>query len=1773
MIKNIKFKSIIKLKEKIKKLTMKKKFFKKLFIYSLFFILNYYNSIISVYAMINPNEKNYRSYVIKSITDDNIPSDSGNSSNDTLGSIMQFMQFIPGLSLIIPSFSCIIKTGIEAFLSSDLLTGDADFLGSVLGVIGVISSLASMSPTESNGAIAIQSVFNSNLYCKYQKIYYEETEYITKTEADGSTGGYPIFPIYPIIIPIKKGQCVVGDILESSFKKMNNLNAKETKCSFSFSPTDDQCLLDINIPIMIEKSLQDSVTDTVCFSSSLKKKLKRLAKKKIAGKVAKFSFIELITLGVTGAELFVDERLALDPISLMGVLMMQITFELVSTLPKELKSMNFACAIARLSIAQVIQYISQITITAVADSNYEKAKESLPVYKFCGHNWLSYDKEWIYDDDKKPDTYPRKGVNEKSYYKDILEKINTGNVKNDITNRNFREYIYGGKEYVSGIPEKENYAKKIAGTVVANDYDYEYCIDPRPDDISGLNYSVDNLEKEITNISSFSNTIDISQRYYMRGNDKGNFACNRFFYDGQSPCIVPEKEVSNKQDDTNNFKKEEIGSFYGTKYYKISGEETIDICTRTFDMARKCCKYRSKHLVCLEKINNETDRDVEASTFCFSHVIDSYGAGDRTVFEFLVNRDSSKYGPTCKLDGLEFEAAKKTNTDYVCVYSYGLCPYNFKLNAGLNYKASFCDSNELEGFTHDNAGFLQRRATHKNAQECRLGFFSAKRQAEYEQMDSAGGGGDNTNFPKEMYSRVSKDMKDFNSKDFELIYNLTQESLNEDSQNRVDNAKLGYNSSYEEGVSEEKEIYEIIPNSHTKTDFYGKIKNLCQYRAHCIEVEKEENLSDDSNITGSLFVDSSCTGKSSNSRNISPGHTGSISIQFSAPVTECIFETLKNLINGIAGVSLCADGSSNNSYGYCGLDTEETVLTHVKNKNNAYLDLKYGKKEGVHIIKGQKLPDSYNPFYKLQKYLKTTIKAFLTLFLVIYFYKKLLLGDLENLLKPENISAWIFNAFKFAIMIWLIFYNGWQDGVYDKLVNFATAGYSFINNIFVKSIRNPKNQMVIFSENAEESIILRVVEVNNINTSVEAEPVMLCIKYDILDNVSYSRRDINTQRCERGFYSNYKINSTYEEGSEIFVRKATKEERRTSENVIISNNQELSRLIYYIDTYNSDISKVKKLKIQIKDGTGWTDLKNSKLWNQEYDGCYFDTTEYKENKNYLAAFDTLDCKLAKYLGYSVNMAGPNILLYSVIMLVPSFFFPDTVITKVINALGGFIFGLMMTFIFMIFNIIIKAVYTFTASFFNLSILILISPIILPLMFFERTKRIFDTWLEYIADNIFKPMINFASLVIYTNFMDMILLKGVIFKNHSEKGRGAIVTCKDGNSSFLCLINGIPGVQQISILVNSNFVSVILDLAIVFIFFKLSDQMLTDIENISNSIFRNLSADKQSSSNLSASGTPIGKSIANSVKSAMSTGSKLETLRHDYINNAPGALLDKASKSNIKGLRKIGKGFDKMVEKRDKLLNKADSFFKHVKRVASFKTKSIFKKMTLKDRRDYYKSKRMLNKNKELYKEKVKKYRKIEAMKNKIKRLKEKAKFLSSQERKKLEDEIKKIENKISKLNKSKTIRKYYENIDFVTNNLRGDYTKKMIKHIRKNAKKQNDKYGSYKEVLEKLIKKNIKKQIAKGEEHNINKIVNYMNILKEFSINIDDDDKEFIKNNINKKNREEYNYHNKVSKKTEKKKEIISKIKNNIKKLNELGIDTSQEDSNTIMQYEKDNIK
>lgn len=1869
--------------------------FTKIFIF-VFFI--YYTSPTQCLA----NGVNYKSYIVNTVaggTSEGNGNDNSDSEDSTLSKAMEIIKFIPGISLIVPSLTCMIKAGINVnnFNATDALD-PGGFMAKLATGFTVIKSALRVDSGDAAGALALQEVFSSNLYCKYQKIYAEEDKYISKSKADNSEGGYPIFPIYPIAIPIKNGQCKVGDILDGNFKKMTGLNSIDTKCSFSFSATDDQCLKDISIPIITEYKAQEIAVEVACLASSIKKAVNKAGKdvlekeikeqvekeikeqikdnlidmteeqireqvenkfkgmfkkfikdetgdliedlsknftkealeefietaegeaKELAEKILKETIKKEALTGVKGgleaagttASLFTDDRMAADPIDLMAVLMIQSTVEILVNAAMDAISGDFDCIIARLVAAQAVQYLAQGTIAGIADSNYGKAKDKLPIYKFCGHKWLSYDQDWDYHktaiiNGEERIHYPIRGANEGSYYREILDGVKNGIISNNVTNKQFREYIYGGMEYSSGIPEKESYAEKINGTAVSSDYDTDYCIDPRDSSLSGINYDE-----------------DISQRYYMRGNDKANFACNRFYYDEKSSCIVPEKEIDGI--DSNDL--ELINTFNKVKYYKIKGmekkddeteeqknkrEKVINICTRAFDMARRCCKYRSKHLICLERINNENERKVVSYKFCFSHVISGYEVLANTVFDFIRNKDGTKYGPTCKFDKQkvdeqefdeqEFEATKKVNTDYVCVYSYGLCPYNFKLNAGLNYKASFCDGSALEDSVFNN-GYLQRSSTHINAVKCSSGFFSNEKLDEYKSTETGNG----EKFAEEMFNRVKKDMAGFNSRDFEYIYKIDSTTVGSDAE-KVRIGRYSYNDNNGLSVTQ---MYDVIPNSAITTDFYGKIKNICQYRAHCVEVEKEENISDDSSITGSLFLDSSCSGKTSNSRNVSPGHTGNIMTQFSSPVVECIFESFKNLLNGVAGVSLCKDDTVNNSEGYCGLDDENDINKHINNKDYAYFESKYQKIDGTYIIKGQKLPDSYNPFYKLQRYLLRTIKAAFALFLVVFFYKKLLLGDLESFVKPENISKLVFSAFKFSLVIWLIFYNGWQQGVYEKLVNFATASYSFVNTIFVRTMKNPKNQMINFSG---ENKILRIVEKNYLTE--EDEPVMLCISYSIFDNVTYSRRNQDTKRCEKGFYSNYVINSSYDESSEIIVKKATKQERRTSKNVIISNNQELSQLIYYIDKYNDKNSN--KLKIQIKVGGGWSDLNGSDLWNKNYDGCYFDTTEYKEDKSYLASFDTLDCKLTRYLGYSVNMAAPNILIYSAIMLVPSFFFPDTVVTKIINGIGGLIFGLMMTFIFMIFNVILKAVYVFTSSFFNLSVLILISPIVLPLMFFERTKTIFDNWLEYIADNIFKPVLNFASLVIYVNLMDIVLLKDSYFNNHSSKGRGANLVCPDGSSSFVCLINGIPGIQQIKVLANSNFFSVLLDIVIVFLFFKLSDQILTDIENIAGSIFKSLSGDKQSSSALSAAKAPIGKTVGESVGAAMATGKKLEEFRHDYINNAPGALFDKAKEARremikrddsfgktfvdrvnfkkrfgevdgkFKTLKKalitadgtfaaitspvsaglsyavrgvtrgtglIGEGLENIRTKRNLFLNRANSLADYSKRIVLSKAKDVKNRITLKDYNNYQKVKGLLKENRSTYNNNVKEdINRINPIEEELERLrKERINNQTEDLEKRIEEKKKELEEALK--DASEDYKKYRDNLKFIKDTVKERHKKKLIKMARNIIAKRIDKFDG--------LKKDKTKEIY------IEQIVEEMDLLNELSEDISDEDKDFLKNNINIIYREDYqNQPTSFDKK--KKKKVIEKVKTNLKILDKLGIDQLDDDKDLLDNLEDEN--
>lgn len=1568
-------------------------------------------------------------------------------NSKTVDKVMQILRVFPGINAFANPITYFVLTGM---LNSSMKMSDVGNISVATAILGTFSDILNIDQDNSNKSVVLQTVFGSNLYCRYQRVYQEEKDYITKS-APIDKGGleYSIFPIYPLNIAVDEstGQCELSNSaseFETFFLKgkteitgtENILNSYTTKCSFSYSATSQQCVEDLDLPIYTEYKIQQGIIEGICFASGFesiankaynkgfkraegkaikemlkefgedapkelkeavtsgdtKKAIEMMAKEQLkregkevssdvlkkraeeitsdvekkakkAGEAAKkASMISQATdevVEVTGSAVsyFLDARFVFDPINFLGVLSLENLFEFFESVTSDLLSTIIfsggiaalgeiiPCIIARGTGLVTLQTIAQSTVAIATRLNYDKAKKALPKYKFCGYDWLSYAKT---EDGK----YWVRGLYDHSYYKKISDCINTTtcsipnenvctggtnfckenniliNAKSkNIKNKLFREYTYGGKEYISGFQEYYLDGEGDNRLMAASDYLKNYCIDPRTSEAKGF--------------------PGIEQRYYMKGNEKANFACNRFFYDGKSGCLLSADQV--KEEDR---KKLKVVTASGSNYFKdkldeliheenrlslldsVSLEETLKEirekidnlknelnkltyyeipnsnvemiqtyskeCEKVFLEARKCCKYRSKNFICLE--NTATKNN----TFCFSNVVKNYSGEDMEVkgmIDFInkVDKGLDNFKEVCQLDGISFEATKKKNTDYVCVFSYGLCPYDFKLNAGLNYKASYCDGNYFTDY-QDPDTVLQRGASHLNVDDCRKGLFGAKYREEYKSNFSSGG----DLYAAFVYDKVREDRENFNENDFDTIYNFKivddalkrykDGVLNEKDKNILKNAlhcdlSKGYNNCYsilyniknvgyafDKGLAIDKNAHftynipiELL--SYIKSSAYGKVKNFCQYRAHCVKVEREDSY-EPVFVDKSLFLDNSCGRASINSRNILQNNNGGVPRQLSAPIVECIFESLKNLINGVAGNSLCESNLILNNEGYCGSDTKDVIAKKMNSGIDAknYFESRYQKLDGQFIIKGYNLPISYNPFLKLQKYFINIIKAALTLFLVVYFYKQLLTGKIGDFTKTENMAKLVLNTFKFAIIIWLIFYAGWQQGIYNRIVNFSVGVYSFVNNLFVKSVSNPKNQLlnldggfhIVLNKEAVITTDYKEEEVN------EDGKVYLCYKYDIFNNIDYSLVNETTKGCERGYR---KKNSNV-----ILIKKNENPTTQPEEDLIISNNQEISRLIYFVDKYNEKANQ----KILIEG------LEN--IWNKYYDGCYFDPTEYEENKSYLAIFDMLDCKFIKYLGYSTQSMVPNLIFLSLIGLVPGYFLKDTVLAKIFSGLGSALFGAMMTFLFIIFNLLIKIIYIFLSSFFTLSLLIFISPIILPLVFYERTKKMVDTWLENIVDMIFKPALNLAMVIVYINLLDMILLKGITFTKHSSKGRGPNVVCNDEVFSFMCFLNSPdPIFTKIKLINDFGFVPVLIDLVIVVLLFVLSDSILEQIEDVTKQLFTFTSDPIKSPSLSNSNAMGEGNSIIDSTKSAMSVGKSINSLRENYMNKIPGAI--------------------------------------------------------------------------------------------------------------------------------------------------------------------------------------------------------------------------------------------------------------------------------------------
>ncbi|MFM7557757.1 MAG: type IV secretion system protein [Alphaproteobacteria bacterium] len=312
-------------------------------------------------------------------------------------------------------------------------------------------------------------------------------------------------------------------------------------------------------------------------------------------------------------------------------------------------------------------------------------------------------------------------------------------------------------------------------------------------------------------------------------------------------------------------------------------------------------------------------------------------------------------------------------------------------------------------------------------------------------------------------------------------------------------------------------------------------------------------------------------------------------------------------------------------------------------------------------------------------------------------------------------------------------------------------------------------------------------------------PIVQCIK-ETMENVFYNRA--GHSRCLDGTYgdannlcvgdsyikinnNNFKKGNKVNDNSHFEVLQGKLKSIITGVLVISLTFFGVKILMMNVDFENKKEILVYLIKIAIViyfvNGTAWRDVFFDGIYNgsaeiskiffkikpkdQDNEKCNFGalydkfgnqkptTVLYPPNATYLRIWDTLDCKIMQYLNY-----GPGFSHSTIMMLMIAFFFTGGV--------GVVFFTAILVLAICLISVVIRAMHIFIASCIAIIIYVFISPIIIPLLLFERTKSIFDTWLSHLMSFALQPIILFSYIAIFISLSEYVMYD----KAKYEEGR-------------------------------------------------------------------------------------------------------------------------------------------------------------------------------------------------------------------------------------------------------------------------------------------------------------------------------------------------------------------------------------------------------------------
>lgn len=172
--------------------------------------------------------------------------------------------------------------------------------------------------------------------------------------------------------------------------------------------------------------------------------------------------------------------------------------------------------------------------------------------------------------------------------------------------------------------------------------------------------------------------------------------------------------------------------------------------------------------------------------------------------------------------------------------------------------------------------------------------------------------------------------------------------------------------------------------------------------------------------------------------------------------------------------------------------------------------------------------------------------------------------------------------------------------------------------------------------------------------------------------------------------------------------------------------------------------------------------------------CFFDPNWYDDDYRFLALWDSLDCHMSSYLGFTSLMDG------------------SVNATNIISLIWTYLIGFnpLMTifltvFAFFTISVIVELVKIFVISMFGLTFLALLGPLFIPMALFTNTKSYFEHWLNLVFSFVLQPAIVSAGVALILVTLDSQIYDQCAFKTLSSSPTVAEVSCSSTSATGSC----------------------------------------------------------------------------------------------------------------------------------------------------------------------------------------------------------------------------------------------------------------------------------------------------------------------------------------------------------------------------------------------------